>query len=49
MKFATQAQLRNAFEALTRGGAGEYQLDWHWTPLAALVTDCYGVEWMLCV
>ena len=47
-KFTTKEDLRNAYEILIKEGQ-DYSIheDWHWTPLAALVTDKYGVGWLL--
>jgi len=47
-KFNSEDDLRKAYSALAEGGAS-YSIheDWGWTPLAAQVTDKYGVAWLL--
>lgn len=47
-KFTTKEELLNAYEILIKEGK-DYSVhtEWHWTPLAALVTDKYGVKWLL--
>jgi DNA-binding transcriptional MerR regulator/uncharacterized glyoxalase superfamily protein PhnB len=48
--FATEEQLRKAYNVLTREGT-DYSLhtDWHWTSLSALVRDKFDNGWLLCV
>ncbi|MCL2487184.1 MAG: hypothetical protein FWE80_00705 [Oscillospiraceae bacterium] len=47
-KFKTEQDLRSAYEILMKEGTNySIHTDWHWTPLAALVTDKYGVGWLL--
>ena len=48
VKFATEEDLRRAYDLLTQEGKGWFQ-DAHWTSLLAHVTDKFGVGWMLCV
>ena len=48
--FETESDLRKAYDVLTKEGT-DYSLEteWEWTPLAAFVTDKYGVKWMFCI
>ncbi|MGI5899783.1 MAG: MerR family transcriptional regulator [Christensenellales bacterium] len=49
VRFSSQEELRRAFEVMIRnGGHGELLVDWHWTPLSALLHDNHGVGWMFC-
>jgi len=50
-RFGTEEDLRNAYEALIKEGNNEHSIhtDWGWTPVAAQVTDKYGVAWLLSV
>jgi len=44
----TNDELRRIFDVLSQdGGHGQFY-DAHWTSLMAIVTDKYGVDWLLC-
>lgn len=48
--FSTEEDLRKAYNLLIQEGKDySLHLDWHWTPLAALVRDKFDVGWLLCV
>jgi hypothetical protein len=50
VRVASEQELRRVYDILTQE-AKDYSLhlDWGWTPLAAQITDRYGVGWLLCV
>jgi uncharacterized glyoxalase superfamily protein PhnB len=45
--FATEAEVRRAYELLIREGSNYSIASYPWTPLGATVTDKYGVGWWL--
>jgi len=48
--FATEEQLRKAYDLLSKEGTNcMLNTDWHWTPLSAILTDKFGVNWLFCV
>jgi len=50
VNFGTKQDLRKAYGLLSKGAEESHlHLDWHWTPLAAIVRDKFGVSWLLCV
>jgi len=50
IKFTSQNELRKAYNVVTKDAIEcELNTDWHWTPLSALVTDKFGVNWLFCV
>ena len=50
VKFTSQNELQRAYDVI-KEEAMESSLftDWHWTPLSALVTDKFGVNWLFCI
>ena len=49
VRFASPEELQSAYDLLTKdGGQGSLYTDWHWTRLAAQMTDRCGVNWMFC-
>ena len=47
ISFATEQELRKAYELLSKDAEeSNIHLDWHWTPLAASITDKFGVDWL---
>ena len=49
VNFATENELHRAYDVLTQEGQGSIHTEYHWTPLAAHVTDKYKVGWFFCV
>jgi len=50
IRFSTEEDLRKAYNLLTKEAENHtLHLDWHWTPLAATLTDKFGVNWLFCV
>jgi DNA-binding transcriptional MerR regulator/uncharacterized glyoxalase superfamily protein PhnB len=47
--FATEEQLRKAYDTLAKEAISCTYTDWGWTPLSALVTDKFGVGWLFCI
>jgi len=49
IKFTSQNELRKAYDVVKEDAIEcELNTDWHWTPLSALVTDKFGVNWLFC-
>jgi len=47
ISFATEQELRKAYEVLSKDAKeSNLHLDWHWTSLAATITDKFGVDWL---
>ncbi|MCL2546149.1 MAG: MerR family transcriptional regulator [Oscillospiraceae bacterium] len=47
ISFATEQELRKAYELLSKDAKeSNLHLDWHWTSLAATITDKFGVDWL---
>jgi len=47
VSFSSEEDLRKAAELLKPGAKNhELRTDWGWTPLVALITDKFGVEWL---
>ena len=44
VQFATEEDLRRAYDMLNKVGNGEIHADWDWTPLCANVTDRYSIS-----
>ena len=50
VSFSTEEELRRAYDVLKQESCKqELNMDWHWTPLAAVITDKFGVDWLLVV
>jgi len=50
ISFSTEQGLRKAYDLLSKEAeASNLHLDWHWTPLAAVVRDKFGVDWLFCI
>ena len=49
VSFASEADLRHAFNILTQKGQGWTDTAAHWTPLCAWVRDMFDVGWFFCV
>jgi DNA-binding transcriptional MerR regulator/uncharacterized glyoxalase superfamily protein PhnB len=49
-KFASQKELRKAYDVVKEEAIEcSLNIDWHWTPLSAIVKDKFGVNWLFCV
>jgi DNA-binding transcriptional MerR regulator/uncharacterized glyoxalase superfamily protein PhnB len=50
IKFSTEQDLRKAYGLLSKEATeANLHLDWHWTPLSAVIKDKFGVTWMFCI
>ena len=50
IKFSSQDELYKAYDVVKEGAIeSSINTDWLWTPLSALITDKFGVNWLFCV
>ncbi|MDD4125899.1 MAG: MerR family transcriptional regulator [Eubacteriales bacterium] len=48
--FDNEEDLRKAYDLLSKEAEEcHLHLDWHWTPLSAVIVDKFGVNWLFCV
>jgi len=50
IRFTSQNELKKAYDVVKEDAIEcSLNIDWHWTPLSAVIKDKFGVNWLFCV